>query len=679
MFSITAPSTAYDGTPHAASGFAYGVTGIGEVLSPAVTFSYVGTGGTTYGPTATAPTNVGSYSATASYAGSSNYAPGTSEAILFTIGQAAQTISFDLSGVTGKSFGDAPFSVDGDATASSGLAVSFASQTTGVCTTGGANGATVTIVGAGTCTIRASQGGNADYSAAPAVDQDVPIAKAGQTVAFTSADPSPVLINDTFTPAASATSGLPVAITVDPASSATCSIDVSGVVTITASAGSCVLDADQPGNADYNAAPQVQQAISINNRKPDCAPTATLDVVMNVAASGPANCSDPDSDPIASYAIGTDGTLGHATIDPATGEWTYTPDANATGSDSFTVQASDGLVDSDPASIAVTITNSPVSGSLQIQHVGVINPTVIDVLGDPNISAGAGDTGQPLTVAALNTTGTIGRVTTDGHIVTYYPYSCSTATDLFSFTLSDGLTTASIPVAVIVDRPGANGRSATPVTRAPSVSLVSGSTIGSTTPVRLGWCAVTASNTSVSSYRIAQSTNGGARWTSTLVSSTTTASRTFSVSSSYHFVWGVRTTDRKGATSAYASSLVTRVARTESASSAIVYHGSWGTVKSSSYSGSSERYATSTSATATFKTVTTARQFAIVASRAKTRGYLRVYVDGVYVGAVSERSSSTQYRRVLYVRSLTPGVSHTIVLKPYGNGRVDLDAVLTLQ
>ena len=54
------------------------------------------------------------------------------------------------------------------ATASSGLAVTFSSTTTGICTV---SGTTVTGVAAGTCTIAAKQAGNSSYSAAPQVTQ----------------------------------------------------------------------------------------------------------------------------------------------------------------------------------------------------------------------------------------------------------------------------------------------------------------------------------------------------------------------------------------------------------------------------------------------------------------------------------------------------------------------------
>ncbi|HUB53319.1 MAG TPA: hypothetical protein VL986_14285, partial [Terracidiphilus sp.] len=62
------------------------------------------------------------------------------------------------------------------ATASSGLPVSFTSQSNSVCTV---SGTTVTFVNARTCTIRASQAGNAIYAAAAAVIQSFAVNEAG--------------------------------------------------------------------------------------------------------------------------------------------------------------------------------------------------------------------------------------------------------------------------------------------------------------------------------------------------------------------------------------------------------------------------------------------------------------------------------------------------------------------
>ena len=80
--SVTGGTFTFDGNPHGATGFAYGVGGVSDVLDPPVTISYQGTGSTAYGPTSTPPTNVGSYVATASFAGNGNYSSASNSAAL---------------------------------------------------------------------------------------------------------------------------------------------------------------------------------------------------------------------------------------------------------------------------------------------------------------------------------------------------------------------------------------------------------------------------------------------------------------------------------------------------------------------------------------------------------------------------------------------------------------------
>lgn len=90
------------------------------------------------------------------------------------------------------------------------------------------------------------------------------VAPTAQTISFTSANPSPVRYGDSYTPTATATSGLPVSFSIDAASTSGCTI-TGGVVSFTGSpgVGTCIVDADQPGNASYGAAPEVQQVITV--------------------------------------------------------------------------------------------------------------------------------------------------------------------------------------------------------------------------------------------------------------------------------------------------------------------------------------------------------------------------------------------------------------------------------
>jgi hypothetical protein len=78
-----------------------------------------------------------------------------------------QMITFG--GLANKTMVQSPVTVH--ATASSGLAVTFTTSTPSVCTAGGANGATITLIGPGTCTIKADQPGTAVYNPAPTLSQ----------------------------------------------------------------------------------------------------------------------------------------------------------------------------------------------------------------------------------------------------------------------------------------------------------------------------------------------------------------------------------------------------------------------------------------------------------------------------------------------------------------------------
>jgi hypothetical protein len=84
-----------------------------------------------------------------------------------------------------------------------------------------------------------------------------------QTIAFSSAPPDPALPGGSYTPSATGGgSGNPVVFSIDSSSSTgACSL-AGGTVTFTGP-GTCILDANQAGDATYLAAPQAQQTITI--------------------------------------------------------------------------------------------------------------------------------------------------------------------------------------------------------------------------------------------------------------------------------------------------------------------------------------------------------------------------------------------------------------------------------
>ena len=168
--------------------------------------------------------------------------------------QQSQTITFGA--ISNMVLGSAPFTLS--ATASSGLAVSFASTTTSVCTV---SGTTATLVAVGTCTIQATQVGNAAYAAATPVSQSFQVTQQSlmsQTIAF-GALSNIALGSAPFTLSATASSGLPVSF----ASTTTSVCTVSGTTATLVAVGTCTIQATQAGNANYSAAMPVSQNFQV--------------------------------------------------------------------------------------------------------------------------------------------------------------------------------------------------------------------------------------------------------------------------------------------------------------------------------------------------------------------------------------------------------------------------------
>jgi hypothetical protein len=94
-----------------------------------------------------------------------------------------------------------------------------------------------------------------------AITTSASTSKAAQTISFTSTAPSNATANGaTYTVTASATSGLTVTFTTDPTSTG-CSI--AGSIVSFTSAGTCKINANQVGDSQHLAAPQVQQSFAV--------------------------------------------------------------------------------------------------------------------------------------------------------------------------------------------------------------------------------------------------------------------------------------------------------------------------------------------------------------------------------------------------------------------------------
>src|SRR6202043_4269673 len=124
------------------------------------------------------------------------------------------------------------------------------------------SGSTVSFTANGTCVIDANQAGNANYNPAPQAQQSFAVGKGNQTITFTSTAPSGARVGGpTYTVTATASSGLPVVFSPDPASAGICTISGSAVSMI--GTGTCTINANQVGNGSYQPAPQVQQSFTV--------------------------------------------------------------------------------------------------------------------------------------------------------------------------------------------------------------------------------------------------------------------------------------------------------------------------------------------------------------------------------------------------------------------------------
>jgi hypothetical protein len=193
----------------------------------------------------------GTCTVTATQPGNADFLPASPVTRSFTVTQASQTITFPKP--PNSTMLQSPLTIS--ATSTSGLPVTVASSTAAVCTI---DGVTVTLVGPGTCTLTASQPGNAVYAAATPVVRSFTVTKVAQTITFPR-PPASTLIQSPLTLSPTASSGLPV--TLMSGTQAICT--VSGFVVTLHVQGTCTLTATQPGDNVYLAATAVTRSFNV--------------------------------------------------------------------------------------------------------------------------------------------------------------------------------------------------------------------------------------------------------------------------------------------------------------------------------------------------------------------------------------------------------------------------------
>jgi uncharacterized repeat protein (TIGR01451 family) len=201
---------------------------------------------------------VGTCSLTASQSGNGTYAAASAVTRTFQVTAVPLSQAIAFSQPADARLDQGPVSLA--ASSSSGLAVSFTSNDTSVCTI---SGSSVTLAATGTCSVTASQSGNATFAAALPVTRTfqvttVPVVLQTQTITF--AQPADARVDQgPATVTASASSGLPIVFS--STTSSVCSVSGGSVALI--SVGTCSITASQVGDATYGGAPDVTRSFQV--------------------------------------------------------------------------------------------------------------------------------------------------------------------------------------------------------------------------------------------------------------------------------------------------------------------------------------------------------------------------------------------------------------------------------
>src|SRR5215472_6138262 len=132
----------------------------------------------------------------------------------------------------------------------------------------------------------------------------------------------------------------------------------------------------------------------------------------------------------------------------ADGSFTYTPAAGFTGTDSFTYQASDGILTSNVATVTIRVTDTP-PVAVNDSYTGLANQPLTVTAGGgvlANDAAGGGGTLSAFLVSGPSH-GTL-LLNADGSF-TYTPAAGFTGTDSFTYKASDGINTSNVATVTI--------------------------------------------------------------------------------------------------------------------------------------------------------------------------------------------------------------------------------------
>ena len=180
------------------------------------------------------------------------------------------------------------------------------------------------------------------------------------------------------------------------------------------------------------------------------ASAGALTTTEDTRESGMLSASDIEGD-LLTYSIvaaPAKGTI--STLITSTGIFSYTPSADANGSDSFSFKANDGSADSNVATVLVTIT--PVNDP-PVASAGVL--TTNEDTGVRGTLSASDTEGDPLTYSIVSapTKGTISTLITSTGVFTYTPSPDANGSDSFSFKVRDGSADSNVATVLVTIAP----------------------------------------------------------------------------------------------------------------------------------------------------------------------------------------------------------------------------------
>jgi VCBS repeat-containing protein len=160
-------------------------------------------------------------------------------------------------------------------------------------------------------------------------------------------------------------------------------------------------------------------------------------MVIDALSGMLANDSDPNSDPIVVNTTAVTGPANGTLTMNADGSFTYTPNANFNGSDSFTYELQDDQGGTDQATVDITITpvnDAPTGGA---DNFNVANTSGLAFTDNALLANDSDIENDPLTIVA-HTNPSFGFLTDDGSGNYFYtPMTDFVGNDTFSYTVED--------------------------------------------------------------------------------------------------------------------------------------------------------------------------------------------------------------------------------------------------